>query len=291
MEPASKFVAANGITHHYLEWGDPRNPPLLMLHATGLCAHPWQPIAQALAARYCVMALDQRGHGDTEPSDRGYSFELVGEDLAAVIEAMGLSQLRMVGHSSGGLATLIAASLLPGRITRTALVETRVGESPASAPADELQDRARRTRLKRPVWDSREALYAAYRQRPVFRDWDETAFQAFVAGGTRRLPDGRAELKCPPGVEATFYEQRDALQVSRYLKGLTGDYLLLLGQYPGGQTLQDVGVRRFRELVPGARVKPMGFGSHFLPMEHPQAVLDEILPFFAAEDGGETAPV
>ena len=287
MKPGSGYIAANGINHHYLEWGNASNPPLLMLHATGLCAHPWQSIAQVLARDYHVIALDQRGHGDTEPSDRGYSFELVGEDLAETILAMGLSQLRMVGHSSGGLAALIAASRLPGRITQTALVETRVGESPASAPSVELQERARRTRLKRSVWESRETMYAAYRQRAVFKDWDEAAFQAFIEGGTRLLPDGRAELKCPPEVEAVFYEQRDDLQVSRYLKGLTGEYLLLLGDYPGSQTLQDMGVRRFQDMVPEARVELMGKGTHFLPMEHPDAVLPEIQAFFAGNGNSD----
>ena len=69
----SRFVHANGIRHHYLEWGDDAaGPPLLMLHATGLCAAPWQPIARRLAARYRVLAFDQRGHGDTDRSDKGY---------------------------------------------------------------------------------------------------------------------------------------------------------------------------------------------------------------------------
>lgn len=285
MKPASRYTAANGIKHHYLEWGQQDNPPLLMLHATGLCAHPWQPIAQELAQDYRVLAFDQRGHGDTEPSDKGYSFELAGQDLAEIIKAMELSGLRVVGHSSGGLATIIAAALLPGRIERAVLVETRVGESPANAPPGELKERAQRTRLKRAIWESREAMAAAYRPRAAFKDWQETAFNAFIEGGTRQLPDGRAELKCPPEVEAVFYEQRDELQVSRYLQGLTGDFLLLLGNYPGAQTLDDTGVRRFQELVAGARVKPMGRGSHFLPLEHPAAVLREIRAFCRGKEG------
>ena len=71
MQPQSKYIKANGINHHYLDWGNPENPPLLMLHATGLCAHAWQPIARELAGDFHVMAFDQRGHGDTDPSDRG----------------------------------------------------------------------------------------------------------------------------------------------------------------------------------------------------------------------------
>lgn len=285
--PRGSFVAANGIRHHYLEWGSPGNPPALLLHATGLCAAAWQPIARRLAPDYHVIALDQRGHGDTDASDRGYSFELVGEDLAAVIEALDLRDLRVAGHSSGGLGTIIAASRLPGRIAQACLVETRVGESPANAPPGELQERARRTRRKRAVWESREAMSVAYRQRAAFKDWDECAFRAYVAGGARQLPDGRAELKCLPEVEAIFYEEREALQVSPYFKGLQGRFLLLLGDYPEAQTLQDAGVIRFRESVAGARVKPMGMGSHFLPMEHPAAVAGEIRAFFAEGEKAE----
>lgn len=284
MNPSSNYVLANGIRHHYLSWGESSRLPLLMVHATGLCGHAWTPIARMLASDYYVMALDQRGHGDTDRSDCGYSFELIGRDVAAITVELGLDNLRVVGHSSGGLATLIAASLLRERITRVCLVETRVGESPANAPRGELQERARRTRTKRPVWESRKAMYDAYRQRDAFRNWDEGAFQAFIRGGTSLLPDGRAELKCSPEVEAVFYEQRDSLQVSRYLDGLTGDYLLLLGSYPEAQTLQDVGVARFLRMVPGAEVKPMGMGTHFLPMEHPEEVYKEIKDFFLVEE-------
>ena len=262
--------------------GDRAKPPVMMVHATGLCAQSWLPIARDLSRDYFVMALDQRGHGDTDPSDCGYSFEQVGKDLAAIIEALDLTAFRVIGHSSGGLATLMAASQLPGRIVQTCLVETRVGESPANAPPGELFERARRTRMKRAIWESREAMFEAYRKRPAFRNWTEEAFGAFIEGGARKLADGRAELKCHPDVEATFYEQRDSLQVSQYFDGLEGDYLLLLGDYAEAQTLQDVGVKRFLESVPGARVKPMGMGSHFLPMEHPAEVVTEIRQFFGS---------
>ena len=292
MTPQSSYIFANGIRHHYLEWAPPSvnsvcptvNPTVVLMHATGLCAHSWLPIAQGLATRYRVIALDQRGHGDTGPSDDGYSFELVGRDLVAVIDTLGIGKLNVVGHSSGGLATLIAASLLPGHISSACLVETRVGESPANSPPGELQERARRTRMKRSVWESRDVMYQAYRQRVAFKDWSEDSFAAFITGGTRLLPDGRAELKCSPTVEALFYEQRDALQVSQYFRGLDARFLLLLGAYPEAQTLDDVGVRRFRESIPGAQVKPMSIGSHFLPMEHPERVLEEIWKFFSEEE-------
>ena len=161
----SRYVSANGIRHHYLEWGDPSHPPLLMLHATGLCAWPWKPIARRLAERYRVLAFDQRGHGDTDKSDKGYKFEYAGEDLAAIVEAMELPSPRVIGHSSGGLAAIIASNLLPGRFGRVALVETRVSNDAPSAPGQDLSRRAERTRMKRSVWESRDAMFDAYRTR------------------------------------------------------------------------------------------------------------------------------
>ena len=268
----SHFVSANGIRHHYLEWGESSNPPLLMLHATGLCAWPWKPIARGLAERYRVLAFDQRGHGDTDRSDKGYRFEYAGEDLAAIVEAMDLESPRVIGHSSGGLASIIASRLLPGRFDRVVLVETRVSNDVPTAPSQDLNRRADRTRMKRSVWESREAMFDAYRTRAAFKDWEEEPYRQFIEGGTRLLPDGRAELKCHPETEATFYGMRDDLPVQDYLSGLAGNWLLLLADYPGSQRLSDAGVKQFRQLVPGSVVKPMGKGSHFLPMEYPDDV-------------------
>ena len=276
----SHYVAANGIRHHYLEWGDPSNPPLLMLHATGLCAWPWKPVARRLAQHYRVLAFDQRGHGDTDKSDKGYKFEYAGEDLAAIVEAMDIDSPRVIGHSSGGLAAIIASKLLPGRFDRVVLVETRVSNDAPSGPSQDLARRAERTRMKRAVWESREVMFDAYRTRAAFKDWEDEPYRQFIEGGTRLLPDGRAELKCLPETEATFYGMRDDLQVEQYLKELPGDWLLLLADYPGSQRLDDPGVQRFSELVPGSVVKPMGKGSHFLPMEYPNDVLNAIIDWF-----------
>ena len=174
----SKFVEANGIRHHYLEWGDASKPALLMLHATGLCAWPWKPVDRELAQDYRVLAFDQRGHGDTDRSDRGYRFEFVGDDLAAIVEKPDLERPRVIGHSSGGLSAILAANLIPDRLGPVVLMETRVSNDVATVPTQDLNLRAERTRMKRAVWESREAMFAAYRTRAAFRDWERWNFQA-----------------------------------------------------------------------------------------------------------------
>lgn len=277
---SSKFVKANGIEHHYLEWGNADRPPLLMLHGIGLCAEVWSWTARELSSEYRVLALDLRGHGDSEIPGQGYTFEDIGRDLAELVPALGLTKPYTVGHSAGGSAAIIANSLSPGVLGPTMVIDSRVGGSRALSSRPDMRDRPARTRRKRSVWDSSEAMFAAYRSRDAFKNWHEDVFRDYIEGGTRLLPDGRAELKCPTEVEATFYEQRANLNTSPYVKGLKGDYLLLLGNYPGAQTLDDPGLQEFQEEVAGSQVKIAPKGTHFLPMEYPELVLAEIRQYF-----------
>ncbi len=64
--PRDRFVDANGLTFHYLDWDSPRaaaGPPIVLLHGLRDQAHEWDPIVPDLTAHGRVLALDQRGHG------------------------------------------------------------------------------------------------------------------------------------------------------------------------------------------------------------------------------------
>jgi hypothetical protein len=150
----------------------------------------------------------------------------------------------------------------------------------------ERQQRMERTFQKRLVWDSREAMYAAYRERRVFKTWTDEVFGDYIEGGTLLREDGRAELKCPTEVEATFYQSRVSLDTSKFLKGLKGQYLLLVGNYPGAQTEQDQAVQQLLRESRGSRFKALEQGSHFVPMEYPDLVLGETRQFL---DEGQSA--
>ena len=276
--PNSKFIKANGINHHYLDWGNPSLPTVIMVHATGLCSAVWNPIATKLSQTKHVMAFDQRGHGDSDKSDSGGNFELIGKDLASIIETLGESQIFVVGHSSGGIATLIADHLLSGQIAKAMLAATRILDGQGSGGI--LKKRADQTRRKRTIWENRNTMYEAYRPRDAFKNWTEECFISFIERGTKLLPDGKAQLKCSPEMEASFYEQRENLVLSNYFKDLTAEYKILLGNYPEAQHIEDNDLVYFLNNVPDSSVKSMQIGSHFLPLEHPQVVFEEIEEFF-----------
>ena len=280
MQPESRFVESNGVNHHYLEWGSPGNPNVVMFHAVGMCSQIWNNAARDLAKDYHVYSFDLRGHGDTQHSEGGYTFQQIGSDVASVIQTMGLEGSIGIGHSAGGMAMLIADSLVPGIVSKGVLVDTRVGDSPMALLSPEEQKlRIKRTLQKRSIWESREVMYAAYRDRRAFKSWTDEVFADYIEGGTRLLDDGRAELKCDPVVEESFYEARRELDTSQVLRGLGGEYILLVGDYKGAQTPQDAAVQHLTRETKGFQLKELGAGSHFVPMEHPALVLKEIRNF------------
>jgi esterase len=88
---------------HFLEWGQPDAPVIVLLHGGHQSAHSWDLVSLHLAQRYRVLALDQRGHGDSEwARDVTYSNNEMSLDAEAFIGAMGLRRPVLIGHSMGG---------------------------------------------------------------------------------------------------------------------------------------------------------------------------------------------
>ena len=101
--PEDLFVEANGMRFHYLDWGNPDAPDMLLLHGFAQTCHSWDFVALAFCDRYHVVALDQRGHGDSDWSENGdYSPETQQKDIDAVVSAIGLSDFVLMGLSMGG---------------------------------------------------------------------------------------------------------------------------------------------------------------------------------------------
>ena len=98
---------------HYLSWGAERDalPAMVLLHGITSSALSWVRVGPALAARYRVYALDMRGHGESiKPPVGAYSLRHTADDAAAFIEALGLDNPAVMGHSWGGATGIVLAS-------------------------------------------------------------------------------------------------------------------------------------------------------------------------------------
>jgi pimeloyl-ACP methyl ester carboxylesterase len=140
-----RTVVLQGQRFHYTDWGPPAAPPVVLLHGVTGHARTWDEEAALLAERFHVLALDQRGHGDSDPAPDGdYGDAALLGDLVAFAEALGLRRFSIVALSLGGRVAINYAGRNPGRVERLVVVDigpeiapagrARVGTLMASAP-------------------------------------------------------------------------------------------------------------------------------------------------------------
>jgi len=118
-------VDAGGARLACRAWGAAGAPPLVLLHGLGEGAADWAGVAPAFAPYWRVYAPDLRGHGRSEwPGD--YSVELMRADVLGFLDALGLDQVDLIGHSLGGLVACLLAQQRPGRVRRLILEDVGV---------------------------------------------------------------------------------------------------------------------------------------------------------------------
>jgi pimeloyl-ACP methyl ester carboxylesterase len=137
-----RTVDVEGLKIAYREAGDPAAPALVLLHALGEDSASWAPLLDPLAGRgFRVLAPDARGHGS---SDTGtYTFEALRDDALGFLDALGLAQADVVGHSMGALTAVLMAIAAPDRVRRLVLEDAGPERSggvypPFDRPAHEV---------------------------------------------------------------------------------------------------------------------------------------------------------
>jgi pimeloyl-ACP methyl ester carboxylesterase len=102
---------ANGLVLNCLDHGGEGKPPMLFIHGGSAHAHWWDFIAPAFVADFHVLALDQRGHGESEwPKEWQYSSLDYVADLEQIIDHWGFGDPVLIGHSMGAHNVLVYAS-------------------------------------------------------------------------------------------------------------------------------------------------------------------------------------
>ncbi len=280
-EPASSFVNVNGLRMHTLDWGG-EGSPIVILHATGFLGRIYRPLAEPLRAIGHVYSYDQRGHGDSSaPADGDYSWDATMRDLEGFITSMGWSAVRAVGHSAGATAIGGLACERPDLISRAVLVEPVIFESPTAPELGWRGPFVKRTLKRRRIFDSVEAMYSSFHNKPPYNTWDKQIVRDYCQFGTRPTSDGRRELKCAPEVEARFYETaRDFDGLGRILR-CTAPLLIMFGAREDslGAVLSEKVAKQLKK----GRVIDVADAGHFMPMEMPGYVANRAREFLASE--------
>ena len=120
--PRDEWVTVDGLSFHYRDWGG-YGQPLLLLHGLASTCHIWDMVAPILAENHAVIALDQRGHGESAKPNHGFDFASVTQDVLGVIKHLGRAAPVVVGHSWGGSVALELAVRAPESLKGMAWVD------------------------------------------------------------------------------------------------------------------------------------------------------------------------
>jgi pimeloyl-ACP methyl ester carboxylesterase len=252
-------------------------PDIVFLHATGFNAHTYRALLEPLGERFSVLALDARGHGLTTLPARmwGYtSWRRHRDDLIAVLEHF-TAPVTLAGHSMGATVSLLTAGKRTDLVAGLALIEPVIlqasGYALAQIPLAPLIQRwtmplAKNAARRRARFESREAGFAAFKGRGVFKKFPEEVIADYVADGLIEDGKGGFKLACAPKYEAATYcaQRHDPWEA---LRRVTDPMVLLRAEH--NSTISEAAMHRVAAIKPNARVATVDGAGHMLPMERP----------------------
>lgn len=253
------FIDLNGARHHYISKGE--GPPIVLLHGLGGSLHVWYGVIENLSLHHHVVALDLRGHGR---SDGGGSLSIPGyaDDVAALLNALELPPVTLVGHSMGSLIAQHLAIKHAEAVDNLVLVG---GISYFEPPAKQAYlDRAERVEA-----DGMDALVD---------EWLPGAL----------APRTHAKLPQLTGLLRDLFLRNDPASYAKACRAIA-KAPSLNRELIGHPTLLVVGdhdrstpIAMTEELhrdIPVSQVRVISSAAHWLTLEHPDALAAAILEF------------
>lgn len=275
-DPVARTVEGlHGLTLNVWDHGG-EGRPLLFAHPTGTHGRSWDPIIKGLKGAFRSIAIDARGHGDSDtPEDpEMYDWKYPGLEILAVIDALELeTPLFAVGHSAGAAQICYAELERPGTFSRAILIDPIIAPAIAFQGPNPLAKVAKR-RIN--IFESRAAARERYASKPPLAHWDEDMLSAYVDHAFDDRDDGKVELKCPGHIEAAMYERGGAADVFERLDELEFEAMLVTAD---GSDVRGLALLQ-KEHIPKVHFREITGSGHFIPQERPEEVISLISEWF-----------
>ena len=286
-EPARRRIpVTDGLELQLYEWSQ-EGVPILMLHGFGNDAHVWDDFAPAVAPYYRVLALDQRGHGDSDiDPERRYDSLSMARDVEAACEVLDLKRLVLVGHSMGGRVGIHFAARNPEKMAGFIIVDSgaeldRRGTSRIRLEAEEAQvDFA----------SPREFEALLHRNYPATRP---EILRRLSHHWLRERSDGRFEpkldpafRKLPAGMTREEFEQAavaDGRALQEALEKIACPTLVVRGAASDVLSAEEAD-RMADETLSNGRLAVVSQAGHSVMLDNPEGFLDAVSGFVLGED-------
>jgi esterase len=273
----SRFVVRDDLKLHHLDWGNHGRHPVVLVHGSRLHAHVWNHFSRRFSERYHVIALDQRGHGDSAwaPQD-GYQMENFYQDLRAVVEARELSRFTLIGHSLGGRVSMLYAHRHPELLERLVLVDITPGRPPATvAVPGEVSDDDRTAPGE---FDTPEAALAHLKR--LMPRAPAPLVEESVRYGLRRTDAGRYTWKYDPAFLSGRRSRANGADLWSAVKSIPTPTLLQYGSH--SNVVNRELAARMAETMPSCTVERIEGAGHGLFTDQPEAFAESVERFLAA---------
>jgi pimeloyl-ACP methyl ester carboxylesterase len=277
--PTEHDIVVDGLRLHYLDWGRRGRPPLLFLHGGCLTAHTWDLVCLALRADFLCIAVDQRGHGDSEWSPTlDYEPDAHVRDLRGLIEQLGLNRPVLVGHSLGGLNAMLYASAASEQLAGVALVD--VGPDPEPGAVKRIVDFV--------TGDPGDGSVEDFVERAFNPRRDPRLLRYSLLHNLRRTPDGSWRWKydrrrLSPERFASVRRSLDELRTRA--DTITCPVLVIRGAE--SDAFSDAQAADFTTALPDGRWAKVPDAGHTVQGDNPRGLV-QVLAHFLAEIGHST---
>lgn len=249
-----KFARVNDVVLHYELDGAPTLPPVVFSNSLGTDLRIWDHVADRLAGRYRMLRYDKRGHGLSDMPPGPYSLVDHVEDLAALLDHLGIGRAAIVGISAGGLVAQGLAARHPERAAALVLCGTahKIGtEAGWNARIKAVSEKGLAAVAEGilPLWFT-----------PAFRSPENADFAGYAAMLARSPVEGYV---------ATCAAVRDA-DLTESTRALALPVLCIVGEQDG--STPPALVRSMAELIRGAEFRVVPDAGHITCVEQPDAV-------------------
>lgn len=265
----SGHVEACGVRLHFLDYGAAGKPPMLCVHGGAAHAHWFDFVAAGFTADFHVRSLDLRGHGDSAASDPpDYGYGRYAADLDEVAERLDLRDFVLVGHSMGGMVSLVYAARYPGRMAKLVVVDSTMRMTAERIRS--LHDLGAREGSRH---ESREAFVSRFKLRPsgTLASPDVIAHLAHRSG--RQHPDGHWRHK----FDRAVYGTRETIDGFDFWARIAAPALLVKGSESGRITPEIEAEVRAR--CPHVQVVEVPRSDHHVTLDNPSGFVDAVRPF------------
>jgi pimeloyl-ACP methyl ester carboxylesterase len=250
---------------------------LVLVHGLGENLHSWGELPEDITASHTIVAVDLRGHGDSDWDPRGeYHLDKFVSDLTTIIDRLAIRTFTIAGHSLGANIALEIACLRRSQVQKLVLVEFKLDDTADEVRKFAMEQFAAQFR----VHDSLSAYNALLQQqRPLA---DPAALLHYSNNSVRPQPGGGYQVKCDPALRH-FYDstERNGAQQRRIaIARLSCPFLLVRGS--GSALVPPAAAREIVKLAPHAQLSLVKGAGHAVMLDRPQEFNDAMARFLEA---------